>query len=84
MRPKLTSVKPQNGFKLELLYSNGERRVYDASTLLCDPKNKPLSNEAVFSTAKVCGCGIEWANGIDVCPDELYSNSKSCASLQLR
>jgi len=76
MRPQLKSVKPQDSYKLELCYANGERRVFDATLLFRSALNQPLKNKSIFDTVKVVGCGIEWCNGIDVCPDELYSNSE--------
>ena len=34
-----------------------------------------LKNEAYFKTVKVSGITLEWENGEDICPDELYNNS---------
>ncbi|MCL2630587.1 MAG: DUF2442 domain-containing protein [Firmicutes bacterium] len=75
MRPQLKAVIPEVGYKLRLQYSNGEKRIYDASKLLANPLNRSLENLAIFETAKLSGCGVEWCNGIDICPDELYSFS---------
>lgn len=33
-------------------------------------------DERLFKTVKISGLSIEWANGADICPDELYNNSK--------
>lgn len=30
----------------------------------------------MFNTVKIAGLSIEWENGTDICPDELYNNSK--------
>lgn len=35
-----------------------------------------LKNKELFNTVKVAGLSIKWANGVDICPDELYNNSK--------
>ena len=35
-----------------------------------------LKNEKNFNTVKIAGLSIEWANGVDICPNELYNNSK--------
>lgn len=29
-----------------------------------------------FNTVKISGLSVEWENGADICPDELYNNSK--------
>ena len=75
MRPRLKKVEPQKDYKLGLYYSNGEYRVYDANKLFANPINQPLKNKAIFDTVKISGCGVEWCNGIDICPDELYLGS---------
>ena len=77
MRPALKEVRPLNGCKLDLRYSNGEHKVYDLAKLLKNPMNHPLKNPTLFETVKINGCGVEWRNGIDICPDELYNNSRA-------
>ncbi len=34
-------------------------------------------NKVLFNTVKIDGLSISWLNGADICPDELYNNSKS-------
>ena len=75
MRPQLKTVEPLKDYKLVLRYSNGESRIYDVSELFNNPLNCTLKDIAMFETVKIVGCGIEWSNGIDICPDELYNNS---------
>jgi len=29
----------------------------------------------MFNTVKIAGLSIEWENGADICPDELYNKS---------
>jgi len=29
----------------------------------------------MFKTVKIAGLSVEWKNGADICPDELYNNS---------
>ena len=38
---------------------------------------KELKEENKFATVKISGLSIEWENGADICPDELYNNSKT-------
>lgn len=37
---------------------------------------KELESEKEFRKVKIAGLSIEWENGADICPDELYFNSK--------
>lgn len=34
-----------------------------------------LKNKELFKTVKIDGLSIEWANGADICPDELYNKN---------
>ena len=34
-----------------------------------------IKNEKEFEKVKIAGLSIEWENGADICPDELYNNS---------
>ena len=68
-------VKPVEHYRLIITFDNNERRLFDVSPYLSDSFFAPLSNPAIFMTAKVNPLTVEWAGGIDMCPDELYYNS---------
>lgn len=34
-----------------------------------------LNDEKKFKKVKIAGLSIEWENGVNICPDELYNNS---------
>ena len=38
---------------------------------------KHLKDNDNFYKVKISGLSIEWENGADICPDELYNNSKT-------
>jgi len=75
--PSPIFVKPLDGFRLFLRFDNNEERVFDATVYLEDAYFKPLANPLVFRTVKTNGLTVEWMGGIDICPDELYENSKA-------
>ena len=69
MRPKAIDVKPLEDYMLLVIFENGEKKIFDV---------KPyLTHKALFNTVKIDGLSISWLNGADICPDELYNNSKS-------
>ena len=47
------------------------------SPLLDKPFYSKLKNKGLFSTVKVRDITLEWITGQDLCPDELYYNSKN-------
>jgi hypothetical protein len=76
MNPRVTEVKPLIDFKLELTFSNGEKRVFDMKPFLNTGQFIQLKNEAMFASV-VCTMGsIQWQNGLDLCPDMLYEDSE--------
>jgi hypothetical protein len=74
--PSPIFVKPLGSHRLFLRFDNHEERVFDVTSYLDDSFFEPLSNPVVFDTVKTNGLTIEWMGGIDICPDELYENSK--------
>jgi len=75
MNPRVTKVKPARDFKLELIFSNRENRVFDMKPYLNIGRFVQLQNEAMFASV-VCTMGsIQWQNGLDLCPDTLYEDS---------
>ena len=67
MRPKAIDVKILDNYEIEILFDNQEKRIFDV---------KPYFK---FKKVKVSGLSIEWENGADICPDELYNNSNKIA-----
>jgi len=76
MRPRAIDVKPLEDYRLLIKFSNGEEKVFDVKPYLEDKVFFELKNKELFKTVKVGGLSIEWANGLDICPDELYNKSK--------
>ena len=75
MRPKAISVKPLDDYKLLLEFDNGEKRIFDVKPYLEFKAFEEVKKEGIFKTVRISGLSIEWSNGADICPDELYNNS---------
>ena len=76
MKPKAIDVKPLKNYMLEIIFDNGEKKQFDVKPYLKFKPFKTLENENEFRKVKIAGLSIEWENGADICPDELYYNSK--------
>ncbi len=76
LRPTAIEVKPCDNYELIIKFNNDETRLFDVKKLLEYPAFKPLKEKAIFETVHTNGITIEWQNDIDICPDELYYNSK--------
>ncbi len=53
------------------------KKVFDVKPYLSHNAFKQLNDKVLFNTVKIDGLSISWLNGADICPDELYNNSKS-------
>ena len=76
MRPKAINVKVLSNYKLEITFDNGEIGVFDVAPYFKFKIFQELKENNEFKNVKVAGLSIEWQNGADICPDELYKNSK--------
>lgn len=76
MRPKAIDVKTLKNYMLEIIFDNGEKKKFDVKPYLEFKQFKELVNEKEFKKVRIAGLSIEWENGADICPDELYYNSK--------
>ena len=75
MRPRAISVKPLSDYKLLVTFSNNEIKIFDVKPYLEYKQFSNLKNISIFNTVKISGLSIEWIDGTDICPDELYNNS---------
>lgn len=73
--PRIKKVTVLENFCLEITYKNDEKKIYDMKKNLKFKYYKNLSNPAYFSLVKSVDTTIEWPNGEDVDPNDLYNNS---------
>ena len=76
MNPYVRQVNPTDQHRLELLFENGERRIFDVSQYLNRGVFKRLQNPAVFHLARVVAGSVEWPGEIDLSYDTLYVESQ--------
>ncbi len=76
MRPRAIDVKPLENYKLLIKFENGEEKIFDVKPYFGHKAFDELKEKNLFGTVKISGLSIEWVNGADICPDELYNNSK--------
>ncbi len=76
MKPKAIEVKALKDYKLEVVFEDGKKGIFDVKPYLEYIQFKDLKNEKIFNTVKIHGLSISWSNGADICPDELYNGTK--------
>ena len=75
MNPRVSKVSTTNNYQLSLVFTNGEKGVYDCSKLLDFGVFKELKNRHYFEKAKVVDGTVVWPHEQDICPDTLYLDS---------
>lgn len=73
--PRVAEAYPIDDYKLLIIFTNGEQRIFDAKPLLSITAFKPLRNIQFFESVKVAYGTITWPRDIDYCPDTLYYES---------
>jgi len=73
--PKISRIKVNNDFTISLKYGK-EKRIFDMKPYLNIGMYKDLQNIELFKTARISFDSLEWANGIDIDPEFLYSKSR--------
>ena len=76
MKPKAIGVKALKDYKLEVVFEDGKKGIFDVKPYLEYIQFKDLKDEKIFNTVKIDGLSISWSNGADICPDELYNRTK--------
>lgn len=76
LQPRLVSVEPMDNLKLRLKYETGEIKLFDVSPYAVGSWYGELLDESYFCTVHMLpdGTGIEWGNGQDIAPHELYDD----------
>lgn len=75
LRPTVVKVSPENNYFLFLEFDNGEKKIFDVKPYIKGTWFKELNGISYFNRVHINGFNIEWPNGQDICPDDLYYNS---------
>lgn len=78
LQPRLTAVQPIPPLMLRLEYETGEVKLFDVSPYATGLWYGQLKDQSYFSTVRLLpnGVGIEWPEGQDIAPHELYEESR--------
>ncbi len=79
LNPTLKKVEPLPDYKLKLLYENGELKIFDVKPYISGDWYGMLKDKDYFNTVHIIssGTGIEWLDGQDIAPHELYELSST-------
>ena len=75
MNPRVKDVKPLRDYILLITFANGEVKLFDVTPYLEIGNFKELKDKSVFNSVKPFPGSIQWANGLDLCPDTLFLGS---------
>ncbi len=70
---RVVSVSPLDGWRLRLVFSTEEVKIFDFTPLLDAPCFQPLKDETVFKAVALDHGVPVWSGGeIDIAPEKLY------------
>ena len=58
--------------KLRVVFDNGEVRLFDVAPLIKGSWFGELQDDEYFSQVRISGLSVQWPDGQDICPDDLY------------
>lgn len=73
--PKVLSVQPIDNYCVRITFETGEIKTFDVNPYIKGNWFGELKNINTFNTVRPCGNTIEWENGQDIAPHELYELS---------
>ncbi|EET61993.1 hypothetical protein BRYFOR_06187 [Marvinbryantia formatexigens DSM 14469] len=77
LRPTAIKVIPGKDYTLDVTFDNGERKLFDVKPYIKGSWYGMLRDLSYFNRVKTDGFTVVWSDGQDICPDELYYNSKT-------
>ncbi|MDQ3062706.1 MAG: DUF2442 domain-containing protein [Acidobacteriota bacterium] len=76
MMIKVIDVKADEDFSLNLKFSDGKRKRFDAKPYLDYEVFKPLKDLNYFKRIKIAFGTVQWTDEQDISPETLYLESK--------
>ncbi len=72
---KISGIRPLDGYKLWVRFTNGEAKIFDFDGLLDSPAFSPLKDQRLFKDVYIDYGVPVWDDGnIDIAPEYLYEN----------
>ena len=72
--PDLISAKALDGYKLDLVFADGKRGVFDCEPYMQYEFMEDVREPSKFAAVMVDHGTASWPGGEDLCPDDLYAN----------
>ena len=76
LRPTAVKVTPIDDYLLQVLFDNNERKVFDVKPYIKGDWYGQLKDINYFKRVSTDGFTVVWPEGQDICPDELYYDSR--------
>ena len=76
LQPRIIGLEPLDSYKLKLQYDTGEIKLFDVSPYISGEWFGLLRDKDYFKSVRIIpgGTGIEWREGQDIAPHELYED----------
>lgn len=75
LQPRLINVVPLEKYRLLLTFETNEEKIFNVAPYISGDWFGKLQDTNYFTTVRVSGSTVEWADGQDIAPHELYENS---------
>ncbi len=80
--PKIISVCPLDGYRLDVVFDDGTQGLVPLQERLFGPMFEPLRDTALFHQVFVDDFGaIAWPNGADLAPDAIHERLRAAAEV---
>ena len=76
LRPTAVKVVPLNDYILKVTFDNSKTGLFNVAPYIKGDWYGKLANTDYFKLVIPDGFTVVWPDGQDICPDELYYNSK--------
>ncbi len=73
---KTISAKPLPDYKVEVVFNNGQRGIFDGRYLLDYEVSAPLADYSLFNQVRAEHGTLCWPNDIDVAPETVWESSE--------
>lgn len=68
----IVSAKPMDGYKIDVVFDNGEKGIFDCSWYLERPYWKRLKDKSFFNLVSVAYGTLVWPGEIDIGPEDVW------------